>query len=172
MNTFTSPYIFHYLSLESASRWLIFAKRKKTVARVTTRCPTIHSLLSTVYVMCQSYFFPDKTASYIETNSFHFPSCSFIKLISGDVTYGKHLASNRYHLTSQPFQLLYRYIPATLHQTFHLFLLFQTKQSFLIKIETIHCFRLFSIFDFKQLAECVLNPQSTLSVSACLESLP
>ena len=50
--TFTSPYIFHYLSLESASRWLIFAKRKKTVARVTTRCPTIHSLLSTVYVMC------------------------------------------------------------------------------------------------------------------------
>ena len=53
-------------------------KRKKTVARVgiPSRCPTTQLTPSN----CN------------DSNSFHFPSCSIITLISSDITYAKPLA--------------------------------------------------------------------------------
>ena len=76
MNSFISPYILHYLLLLRVPRWLVFEKRKKTIARLGSYEVPNHPL----------------TIVFCDTNSFHFPSCSFITIISNDISCAKYLA--------------------------------------------------------------------------------
>ena len=130
MNTFVSPYILDYILLDKFFRWLPFIKRKKNIAR-----------LGKMYL---PHVQPSTYLSVMWHQFFSFPSCSITTLISSDITYVKSLAlqvSTHQSITRvRTSQINGNPYETPLQKNFH-FRWTSKKQSLLIKIETIHCFR-------------------------------
>ena len=118
-------------------------------------------------MLATTVIFLDKTATYIDTISFYFPFCSFIKLISDDMFYAKCLATGLLVNHSSYFTNEWQFLWNTTAPDFPLPVEIHAKQLFLIKTEIIHCFRYY----FKRSSR--VCPKSTHQISLSLAlSLP
>ena len=108
--------------------------------------------------------FLDKTARYIDTISFYFPFCFFIKLISDYIFYAKCLAAGLLVNHSSYFTNQWQFLWNTSAPDFPLPVEIHAKQLFLIKIEIIHCFRYY----FKRSSRVCPKSTHQLSLSCSL----
>ena len=119
-------------------------------------------------MLAATVIFLDKTATYIDTISFYFPFCSFIKLISDDMFYAKCLATGLLVNHSSYFTNEWQFLWNTTAPNFPLPVEIHAKELFLIKTEIIHCFRYY----FKRSSRVCPKSTHQLSLSLLLSLSP